>query len=197
MLGGQARLIHPVLTGHQHTSPSSFSSLILPLSLLLSSPMSGICTGSSKDNDDCDCQQFVPKKSKQTRCRTCGHRRITHSDTDAPPTSSDAAKPAVNYGGRVLESYGTSAAVVTARKEMLSGYRTPSNKVCATALYLLRTLMHHSPTSPQRGRKSIPDARHPESPPRTRTPVWERLVELCFSPVGTRYSTVLFDVCDS
>lgn len=137
-------------------SPLLFFSISHFISHSVPHSMLGVCTGSSK-NDNCDCTQFIPKKPKKTRCKACGHRRVAHSNPQsAPSTPSDdaagsVAKPptkatvnTVNYGGRVLESYGASTAHQTARKEMLSGYRIPSDKVCIVC-FAFHLLTHRSP----------------------------------------------------
>jgi len=51
----------------------------------------------------------------------------------------------VNYGGRILESYGASAAHESARKEMLSGYRTPLNEVGIMDVYYYFHIVTHRP----------------------------------------------------
>ena len=118
-----------LFTFHLCSSPPTL--IFLSLSPL---PMPDGCQG-SKDNG-CDCQQFIPKRSKQSRCKTCGHRDTIHLNTQStPPTppggpAKPTAKPEVNYGGRVLKSFGASMAHKTARKETLLGYRPPPNEVC-------------------------------------------------------------------
>ena len=119
-------------------SPSLFSFFLLPSSLSVIHSMSSVCIGSSKTDNDCSCEQFIPKKAKLSRCKTCSHRRTAHSGIPPAPsddTTNPLSKPVVNYGGRVLDSYEATAAVVKARKEMLSGYRTPLNEVRAMSPY--------------------------------------------------------------
>ena len=195
-------------------SPSLFPSFISPIPLLSfpfslqfsysslpsSTSMSDACQGSKGIN--CDCQQFIPKLSKQSRCKTCGHRLAAHSNADfnapftppAPPTppngaSNPTAKPMVSYGERILKSYGTSTAHRTARKETLTGYRPPSNEVSITKISHLQPPPTDalSPTSTRLVKEKLLDVYRLESPPRIRTLDWEKLEGLCFSPAGMRY----------
>ena len=124
-------------------SLSSLSSTLFFCFFSLSCPMLDGCQGSK--GNSCDCQQFVPRRSKRNRCKTCGHRHTAHlSAQSTAPTSptlpaadgaiKPMAKPEVNYRGRVLKSFGTSTAHQLARKETLLGYRPLSNKVCIATI---------------------------------------------------------------
>ena len=117
------------------TPPSAtYQSSILPLHnlkdlRLSSSSTSMVCTGSSRSLGTCPCPAFVPKKSKQTRCKTCGHRMVSHLDDPAP--SQDELSPAEapgKYVGRLLRSLKSTAVHDVARKETLEGFRPPPHQ---------------------------------------------------------------------
>ena len=101
------------------------------------------CTGSSAgNNDNCDCQQFIPKKSKEHRCQSCGHRLSSH--TNIPSTPSELEEGEIptkrhppNYPERVYKSSKAASAFKNAQKETLQGYRPslPPNSVCLLYTY--------------------------------------------------------------
>jgi hypothetical protein len=90
------------------------------------------CTGASKNTTACACQVFVPKKSKGTKCKTCGHRDTYHSD---PTTSQDPSTPPATkrlgekYATQLYRSLEASAVHETAREEMLQGFHPPYTQV--------------------------------------------------------------------
>ncbi|KAF9642708.1 hypothetical protein BDM02DRAFT_3192806 [Thelephora ganbajun] len=95
-----------------------------------------VCTGSSIGNEDnCDCKQFVPKKSKGHRCQSCGHRHTSHINAASSPLELEEGeavptKPhGPNYAERVYNSSKVAGIFMKARKESLQGYRPspPSN----------------------------------------------------------------------
>jgi hypothetical protein len=97
-----------------------------------------VCAGSSAgNNNDCDCEQFIPKTSKEHRCQSCGHRRTSHTDTPSATSELEEGelvpvKPrGPNYAERVYKSSKATGAFKKARKETLQGYRPspPSNTV--------------------------------------------------------------------
>lgn len=101
-------------------SPAPYSILIMP------------CVGSSTGNSSsCDCEEFVPKKSKPRRCETCGHRQTSHADTPSTPSELEEGElipsthPGPDYAGRVYLSSKATSAFRKARKETLQGYRPP------------------------------------------------------------------------
>ncbi|KAF9643389.1 hypothetical protein BDM02DRAFT_3191711 [Thelephora ganbajun] len=88
------------------------------------------CIGSSKNQASCTCTQFTPWKSKEAKCKGCGHRLGSHLDTPtlshATETPATTAVPENKYIGRLFNSLKATAVHETARKEMLEGFRPPS-----------------------------------------------------------------------
>jgi len=116
--------------------------LFIPLSLTLASSslsfsMPTTCTGSVKDRTTCTCTLFIPRKSKATKCKSCGHRQSLHLDIPTPSHGAEAAAtttvPDNKYVSRLFKSFEATAVHESARKETLQGFRPPSPAlVCIT-----------------------------------------------------------------
>ena len=88
-----------------------------------------ICTATSKDGTACMCANFVPRKSKGAKCKTCGHRISYHSDNTTKlqdtETTPPPKAPGEKYVTRLFKSLEATAVHETAREEMLQGFRPP------------------------------------------------------------------------
>ena len=88
------------------------------------------CSGSSQDNATCPCTLFVPRRSKEMKCKTCGHRHTSHTVASIPPPvveHADSSKASNNkYVNRLFKSLGATAVHEAARKETVGGFRPMS-----------------------------------------------------------------------
>ena len=93
------------------------------------------CTGSSQDDATCPCTLFVPQRSKEMKCKTCGHRLTSHTVASVPPPMVEPADGSTasdnKYVNRLFKSLGATAVHEAARKEMVGGFRpTSTGDVC-------------------------------------------------------------------
>lgn len=124
-----------VFSSHAHFPPyplSLFQTLAPPTPGPSAHTMPLICSGGSEESGDCDCKSFVPKKSKKSKCKTCGHRLNLHSD---PPTTNNKGQS--KYVTHLVHSLDASAVHEVARKETLQGFRPVSPIVVSPLLPLL------------------------------------------------------------
>lgn len=139
-----------VLHSSSHSHPLQFPSAPLD------SIMPTTCTGSSKDDASCVCTQFIAKKSKGSKCKTCGHRLTSHLDTPAPQDAEGMVTRGAEgvYVNRLFKSLGATAVHEAARKETLQGFRPPptQDKVCISyfALHFINYPHALSRPDPQR-----------------------------------------------
>jgi hypothetical protein len=100
------------------------------------------CAGLLKDNTACTCRLFIARRSKETKCKTCGHRQALHSDIPAtshsanPPMTTEA--PENKYVNRLAKSLEASSVHESARKEMLQGFRPRPQPVKVSTPIALR-----------------------------------------------------------
>src|SRR5882762_2959834 len=76
---------HPPLCLQSYPSYLSLHSTLY--STLPSRPpsMLTVCAGSQKDTGSCGCTAFIPKKSNESKCKSCGHWKTSHSNIPATP----------------------------------------------------------------------------------------------------------------
>jgi hypothetical protein len=180
--------------------PPTSTIFLSPSCLLLHHPLSSlftpapylmptICAGSQKDTNSCGCSLFIPKKSKENRCKTCRHQRVSHSDIPTTPPQDDNTITAVTkkdrskYINRLFKSLEATAVHDNARKETLKGFRPPSPPTVvrvASTLHITFTNLYHSchatslSHSPRKGRGKR-DRRLAESSPRPQPPAQRSL----------------------
>lgn len=112
--------------------------------------MTSICLGSSDEDVDCDCALFVPRKSKKSRCKQCGHSKTSHSGSTTPQSNEHTTMAATQhdhnkYVDRLARSLKSSAVLEKARRETLQGYRpVPPASVCLCGSTLLFTNLRFS-----------------------------------------------------
>lgn len=77
----------------------------------------------------CTCTLFVPRRTKETKCKTCGHRQVSHSGDSVPSRNVEPLEnPKVSenkYVDRLLKSLKATEVHESARKEMVGGFRPP------------------------------------------------------------------------
>jgi len=108
--------------------------LLPPVLILCTMPTT--CAGSQKNGDSCDCTLFVPK-SNGKRCKSCGHRRVSHSNIPTPPSQDANTNITVaprqepsKYVNRLFRSLEATAVHENARRETLQGFRPqPSSAI--------------------------------------------------------------------
>jgi len=122
-----------------------------PYSITVARPMPTICIGSLKDIEGCNCNLFIPRKSKKNKCKSCGHQKVSHSDipTTPPPRGTKVdttamAKPQGHskYTDRLYKSLKATAVHEDARKETLQGFRPPSPPTMVCAASMLKHYVH-------------------------------------------------------
>ena len=128
---------HLNVSPHTHFPPHFHH----PLDLLT---MPSICLGPSDQDVNCDCVLFIPRKSKKSRCKNCGHSQSSHSDSTSNsipqphehPTVAASQQDHNKYVDRLAKSLKASAVLEKARRETLQGFRpVPSASVCTQCVY--------------------------------------------------------------
>ena len=94
--------------------------------------MPSTCTGSPKDHTPCTCTLFILKRSKQTKCKTCGHRFSHHSDVPTAPQDSNAPPapkaPGDKYVTRLFKSLEATAVHERQGKRCCKAFDHPVRK---------------------------------------------------------------------
>ena len=94
------------------------SHLSVPSILCPPHPMSMTCTGLTKDQVACTCALFIPRRSKENKCKSCGHWVTSHSNVSISPQDVDPLEgPGVSenkYVKHLFKSLGATAIHETA-----------------------------------------------------------------------------------